>query len=60
MKDKNIVGIEKTKKYTYKRLINLKIRKNLVIMKINESSFFISRNELENFLKENTKLIENK
>ncbi len=55
MKDKNIIGIEKTKKRAYKRLINLKIRKNIIIMKVNQSTYYISKTEMENFLKENTK-----
>lgn len=55
MRDKNIVGIEKNKKHVFKKLINLRIRKNIVIMKINETQYLMSKKELENFLKENTK-----
>lgn len=55
MKDKNIVGIEKTKKHVFKKLINLKLRKNIIIMQIDETRYLISKTEMENFLKENTK-----
>lgn len=56
MKDKNIVGIEKYKKYVFKKLINLRIRKNIIIIKMdNERQYLISKTEMENFLKENTK-----
>lgn len=56
MKDKNIVGIEKYKKYVFKKLINLRIRKNIIIIKMdNERQYLISKAEMEDFLKENTK-----
>ena len=56
MKDKNIVGIEKYKKYVFKKLINLRIRKNIIIIKMdNERQYLISKAEMENFLKENNK-----
>ena len=56
MKDKNIVGIEKYKKYVFKKLINLRIRKNIIIIKMdNERQYLISKTEMENFLKENNK-----
>lgn len=56
MKDKNIVGIEKYKKYVFKKLINLTIRKNIIIIKMdNERQYLISKAEMEDFLKENNK-----
>lgn len=56
MKDKNIVGIEKYKKYVFKKLINLRIRKNIIIIKMdNERQYLISKAEMEDFLKENNK-----
>lgn len=56
MKDKNIVGIEKTKKHVFKKLINLKLRKNIIIIKMdNERQYLISKAEMEDFLKENNK-----
>ena len=56
MKDKNIVGIEKYKKYVFKKLINLRIRKNIIVIKMdNERQYLISKAEMEDFLKENNK-----
>lgn len=56
MKDKNIVGIEKYKKYVFKKLINLRIKKNIIIIKMdNERQYLISKAEMEDFLKENNK-----
>ena len=56
MKVKNIVGIEKYKKYVFKKLINLRIRKNIIIIKMdNERQYLISKAEMEDFLKENNK-----